>query len=257
MKEKKVNRKLKEKNEKIKGVKIGEGFEIYDLALKYKDILIFGDFHLGYEESMNKQGILIPRFQIKDTISRVAKILMSVGEVETIVLTGDVKHEFGKIYDDEWMGVLALIDFMKEHCRRLIILEGNHDKVTKYITERREVIPKKEFAVDDLILLHGDIVPQKREILSKAKTVIIGHEHPAITLREKKESIRTEKLKCFIKGMWKGKDIIVLPSFNLLTEGNDIRGKLLSPFLKGSLKKFEIWVVADKVRYFGRLKDLA
>src|SRR3989344_2188306 len=162
MKGKKVNNKIKEKDDKIKGIKIGEGFEIYDLALKYKDILIFGDFHLGYEESMNKQGILIPRFQIKDTISRVAKILKSAGEVETIVLTGDVKHEFGKIYDDEWMGVLALIDFMKEHCRRLII-----------------------------------------------------------------------------------------------TEGNDIRGKLLSPFLKGSLKKFEIWVVADKVRYFGRLKDLA
>jgi len=257
MKEKKVNRKLKEKNEKIKGVKIGEGFEIYDLALKYKDILIFGDFHLGYEESMNKQGILIPRFQIKDTISRVAKILMSVGEVETIVLTGDVKHEFGKIYDDEWMGVLALIDFMKEYCEELVILEGNHDKVTKYITEKRDVIPKKEFAVDDVLFLHGDLVPKKSEILSKAKTLIIGHEHPAVTLREKKDSIRTEKLKCFIKGKWKGKDIIVLPSFNLLTEGNDIRGKLLSPFLKGSLKKFEIWVVADKVRYFERLEDLA
>ena len=38
-------------------MKILDNIEIVDLALKYKEYLIFGDLHLGFEESLVNQGI--------------------------------------------------------------------------------------------------------------------------------------------------------------------------------------------------------
>jgi len=48
-----------------------------------------------------------------------------------------------------------------------------------------------------------------------------------------------------------------MPSFCLVTEGTDIlKEKLLSPFLDQDLKNFDVFVVADKVYDFGKLKNL-
>ena len=55
-------------------MKIYDDIDIVDLALKYKDNLILGDIHIGLEECMNKEGILIPRFQLEEIFSRLDKI---------------------------------------------------------------------------------------------------------------------------------------------------------------------------------------
>ncbi|MEM4247756.1 MAG: phosphoesterase, partial [Candidatus Nanoarchaeia archaeon] len=90
----------------------------------------------------------------------------------------------------------------------------------------------------------------------KRKTFIIGHAHPAVKLTD---SFTSEKVKCFIKGRWSGKTLIVLPSFNLVTEGTDLLSeRVLSPFLQKNLDDFEIWAVAgsEKTFYFGKLRNL-
>ena len=46
------------------------GIKLVDLALSIKDTLIITDTQIGYEESLNKQGILIPRFQLNDILKR-------------------------------------------------------------------------------------------------------------------------------------------------------------------------------------------
>jgi len=79
-------------------------------------------------------------------------------------------------------------------------------------------------------------------------------EHPAISVGD---GTRVEKYKCFLKGKFKGKELIVQPSFNLVTEGSDIlKEKVLSPFLKQDLSNFEVFVVSDKVYEFGKIKDI-
>ena len=88
----------------------------------------------------------------------------------------------------------------------------------------------------------------------KIKTVIIGHEHPAINL---KDGPRSEKYKCFLKGKFKSYDLIVQPSFTPLIEGTDILAEdLLSPFLKKNLYDFQVFIVGDKVYDFGKIKKL-
>ena len=229
-------------------MEIHKGIKIIDLALKYKDILIVADMHLGYEESMNKKGILIPRFQMKDIKKRLGRIFEKAGKIKKIVITGDLKHEFGLISNQEWRDTLELLDYLKDK-GEVILIKGNHDTMLKPIAEKRGVKVVDCFEVDDLIILHGDVV-----VPNLNKIIIIGHEHTAVSFSEKKY----EKFKCFLKGKWKGHTLIAMPSFNDLTTGTDVtQNDLLSPFLQGNLKNFEVFIPDEKkVLYFGKLKDL-
>jgi len=231
-------------------VKIAEGIYIVDLALYLSkdNALIFADFHLGYEESLTSKGVLIPRHQFKDTSRRVGKILEHFGKVDKIVITGDIKHEFGRITRQEWSDVIDLLDFMSAYAKEVILVKGNHDVVTKAVLDKTDAKMVDMIELGDIAILHGDKVLE-----TKAKTLIIGHEHPAVTLSD---GVTTEKFKCFIKGKYKRKGLIVLPSFNLITEGADIlQSRKLSPYLD-DVDNFEVWIVEDKIRYFGKVKNL-
>ncbi|GAG34601.1 unnamed protein product, partial [marine sediment metagenome] len=68
---------------------------------------------------------------------------------------------------------------------------------------------------------------------------------------------RVELVKCFLKGKYKRKELIVMPSFNLVSEGTDIlKEELLSPFLHQNINNFDVYVVEDKVYGFGKVRDL-
>ena len=47
---------------------------IIDLALKIKDYLIISDLHLGYEQSLNAEGIMVPKFQYPHIVNRLNEI---------------------------------------------------------------------------------------------------------------------------------------------------------------------------------------
>jgi len=222
------------------------------LYLKEKKILVISDIHLGYEESLNKQGVLIPRFQFKDTMEKLKSILKKV-KPKTAVLNGDIKHEFGRISETEWRYIIGLIKLLEEFCKKIVIVKGNHDVMLKPIAKKRNVELVEFYKVKDLIICHGDKIP-KNEDFKKSKIVVIGHEHPAISF---KHDERVETYKCFLKGKYKNKTVIAVPSFHVLTIGSDIRKeKLLSPFLEDILN-FEVFVVGkDEILPFGNLKNL-
>jgi len=247
--------------------------EIFDLALYVKGHLILTDFHIGYEESLNKQGILVPRFQFQEIIKRLEKIFKKLKwkKIEKIIINGDLKHEFGTISNQEWRLTLRLLDFLGKYCNEIILIKGNHDTILGPIAKKRNVkileyylikapslkktIIKKSFkSKKNILVIHGDKIPDK-ELLKAVSTIIMGHEHPAISITD---GPRVEVFKCFLIGKWKGKNLIAQPSFNLVTEGTDVtKQRLLSPLLKQSLKNFNVSVVADKVYDFGKLGNLS
>ncbi len=233
-------------------MEIAKGIDIIDLGLllKKQKVLVFADFHIGFEEALNKQGILIPRFQFKDIIARLEKIFAKV-KPDTIVVNGDLKHEFGKISEQEWRETLKLIEFLAKHCKKLLLTKGNHDKILGPIAKKRNIDIVDFFESGGILIIHGDKIPKD---LSKYKTIIIGHEHPAVSIQE---GGRVEKFKCYITGKYKRKTLIVQPSFNMVTEGTDIlKESTLSPFLKQRLDNFDVYVAADKIYKFGKLKNL-
>ena len=76
---------------------------------------------------------------------------------------------------------------------------------------------------DDILFVHGDVVPSNEQ-LENVTTVIIGHEHPAISLTN---GVRSEQYKCFLKLPWNKRTLIVQPSTFSLTIGSDIRKELI------------------------------
>ena len=260
-----------------------DNIELIDLAIYTHKTLIVTDFHLGFEEALNKQGVMVPRFQFKETMERLETIFKKLKnkKLERIIVNGDLKHEFGTISDQEWRHTLKLIDFLSEHCNELILIKGNHDAILAPIANKRKVTILDYFMISaikektmknysiikkslkklkrinenkKILVMHGDKIPNK-ELLKNVSTIIIGHEHPAVSI---KEGPRVEIFKSYLIGKWKKYNLIAQPSFNLVTEGTDIlKEHILSPFLKGNLKNFKAIIVSDKLYGFGKLKDLS
>lgn len=219
------------------------------LYIKKHKTLIISDLHLGYENAMELKGVLLPRFQLKDILKSLEKIFSKV-EIEQIVINGDLKHEFGKILKQEWKDILQFFDYLFSKCKKIIVVKGNHDVVLSPIAGKRNIQIVKEVILDDILIIHGDSEPK---LSDKIKTIIIGHEHPAISIRDGE---RTEKFKCFLKGKYENLILIIQPSFNPLIEGTDItKQKILSPLIKNVLN-FEAFVFdGEKVLKFGKVKN--
>jgi len=227
-------------------MEIQKGIEIVGKALwlKKSRTLIIGDIHIGYEEALNKQGILVPRSQFKETEKEIKELLEL--KPETIVINGDLKHEFKEISEQEWRETLAILDLLQ--ASKVVLVKGNHDNILQPIAQKRGLKVVDKYEIDSLCILHGD-----RIIETNMKTLIIGHEHAAISLQE---GMKIEKYKCFLLGKWKTKDLIVMPSFLPIIEGTDLtKDELLSPYLT-NVSNFEVFVIGDKTYKFGKLKNI-
>lgn len=241
-------------------MKLAENIEAIDLAiyLKKEKALVISDLHLGYERYLQAKGILVPPFQFAEIKKKLEGIFENIGELDYIVINGDLKHEFGRISGQEWKEILELIDLLSKYCKKIVIIKGNHDIILDRITNKRNVrFEKAGFAIGDFYITHGHEIPENKGI-EKAKTILIGNEHPAVSLTDE---IVTEKYKCFLKGKWKRKILIVQPSFCLMAEGTDIlKEQVISEFLgQVNLNEFEVFVVApnfNEIKYFGQIKNL-
>ncbi|MBN2014466.1 MAG: metallophosphoesterase [Candidatus Altiarchaeota archaeon] len=233
------------------------GVEIHGLGLYLRGqrTLVIADLHLGYEEELMRFGYLVPRFQYNEIIEHMEKILSEV-DAEKVVINGDLKHEFGRISEQEWTEVLNFLDFLSERVEEIILVRGNHDTIIGPIASKRKVkIQEKYFIGEDgVYITHGHEIPSDNDF-KKSRVVVIAHDHPAISLREE---IRVEKVKCFLKGNWGDKILIQMPSLNFVTEGTDLtKEKPLSPFMDQDLDEFEAYGVEGfKVFYFGRITGL-
>ncbi len=240
-------------------MELAPGAEAIDLALYLPahKTLVLSDLHMGFEEALNRQGVLVPRTHFKDLVDRLevifARLKTAKKPVRTIVITGDLKHEFGRIGKQEWKDTMRMVDYLLRRSQRLLLIKGNHDVQLGPIAKRQGLELVKEHRAGDVLIIHGDRVP---ESLAGVSTIIMGHEHPAIGLRH---GGRTERYKCYIVGTYKRKTLIVQPSANLLTEGTDVlKEETLSPLLSG-LMKFRAFVIDDQKREildFGVLKGL-
>lgn len=234
-------------------MEILKGIKIIDLSLKAGKTLVIADLHIGYEEALNRQGVMVPRFQFKDLYERLEKILKRA-RPEIVVVNGDIKHEFGKISEQEWRETLKILDLLLKNSKKVVLIKGNHDTILGPIAKKRDVEVVESYGIGnkkDILIIHGH---KEIKIPKKTKTIIIGHEHPAVSIRE---FPRHEVFKCFLKGKYKGKSLLVMPSFNLVTEGTDIlKEELLSPFLKQNLDDFEVFVVSDKAYGFGKIRNM-
>ena len=218
--------------------------------------LVIADLHLGTEEMFNKQGTLLPRFNFREIKKQLAERVFAKARPKLIIINGDLKHEFGTVSEQEWSEVIDTLRFLQGNCSKLVLIRGNPDSILGPVANWENLKVEKEGILlekSSIFVTHGHQIP-KSKAFKKAKTVVIGHEHPAVTIRER---YKAELFKAFLVGKFKGKNLVVQPSLNTVSIGSDVRQEeLLSPFLQQDLSEFRVFAVADKIYDFGKLKDL-
>ncbi|MFH1971842.1 MAG: phosphoesterase, partial [archaeon] len=141
------------------------------------------------------------------------------------------------------------LEILEKKCNKIVLIRGNHDSILGPIAKNKNLSLRDFYKVGDVLFCHGNKI-----VKENCKVIVIGHEHPAVGL---KEDNRVETFKCFLKGKFEGKILIVMPSFNFVTIGSDLlKEEVLSPYLDQDLRRFEVFIVSDKVYDFGRLEDL-
>ena len=238
-------------------MEILQGIEIKGKALWHtkKKILIFGDVHIGYEEAMKNDGVYAPRITFSELRKEIEEILLL--KPKLIIVNGDIKHEFGRISNQEWKDAIDFLDLLLS-TGKVILIKGNHDNFLEPIAVKRGVEVRDFYCFEDVCITHGHKVLLDEKIYNKkTKAIIIGHEHPAVSITD---GVKTETYKCFLKGKWKAKTLVVMPSFFSVFEGSDVtREKLLSPYLdERTIGNFEVYIVGekDKVYRFGKLRSI-
>jgi putative SbcD/Mre11-related phosphoesterase len=225
---------------------------------KSKRILVVGDLHLGWEESLNRTGVFVSRKLFDEMIEYLDRVFYKTGRVDEVVLLGDVKHEFGTIMGQEWKDVKSLFDFLLEKCGKVVIVKGNHDVILEPIVRSYEKVELKDYYIEKSVcFMHGD--KDFVEIYSKGiKTWVLGHGHPAVKLSEK-VGAKVEKYKCFLVGNFKRREIVIVPSFFEGNLGSDPRENGLGLAWNFDLDKFNVKIVGEdglEVLDFGKLGKL-
>ena len=243
--------KVKDKKEETKIKYIGKCL----LIEKGKErVLIIGDLHLGFEESLNKSGVFISRQMFDEMISDFNAILGEVGKVDKIILLGDLKHDFGGISKQEWGDVARMINYLKPFGDEIIIIKGNHDTILEPIARKIGIKLRDYYVWKEFCFLHGDEdVDAAWE--KKVEWLIIGHGHPAIRLRE---GSKMEKYKCFLVGKFRGKNMIIVPSFIEYYAGSDPREGEVILAWDVNFNNFDVKIVGENLEVldFGKLKNL-
>lgn len=228
-------------------------YKFIDKALIIDNIFVISDIHVGYEEALNKQGVLIPRHQFEETMQDLKKIFVELEnkkeKIKEIVILGDLKHEFGEISDSEWRDTFKFLEYLFEKCKKIICIKGTHDTILAPILRKFPSVKFLDYYINDNVaFLHGDkdqgFCNPIRD--KQIKLIVRGHLHPAITISS---GAKKETYKCFLVGKEKGKEIIILPSFLPIIEGMDVSGM-------GEFFNFKVFVVGDKVYEFGKVKNI-
>lgn len=237
----------------MKEIKLTKDIVLDDLAIYIKSLkaIVFTDLHLGYEESLHSSGFLIPKFHFKDIKDRL-KYLFNKYNPKKIIILGDIQHEFKFPKFSVRKQISELLKLCSDQ-GELFLLKGNHEKTLIYdkLQSYKLYIHLK---LGNYFFCHGDKLYDKNNDFKKSKIIIIGHQHPSITLHD---STRQEHYKIFIKSKYFGKDLFVLPSFNLLTIGVDILlDNIISPYLKESINKSQIFIIGTEIYDFGNYTKL-
>jgi len=197
--------------------------------------LVLADLHLGYEEAMRQQGVMLPQTHFAGLLTRLEAIFLALGvsrqaPLETLILNGDLRHTFGPLNAGEWRELNAFFEQVGPCAQRLAVIQGNHDPALNVFANRYSNISLHvQFQEADWLYIHGDKLP---DFSQHPTHLVIGHEHPALSLRDPVTG-RQERFKLFLKSHYQRYTLWVLPSCNALIHGTDLTKEgVLSPLLQ-------------------------
>ncbi len=206
--------------------------------------LLVADLHLGYAWAHRQQGNLMPIGSAEDTLDRLQTLASEYAPRQIIVL-GDIVH--AAVTEE---AVLADLRRLSGLGVAVSLIAGNHDRQLALMLRRAGVdaVLRREIELGGNLLLHGDFGDETMaeacclSIAAQGGRVILGHEHPAVTLSD---GFATRiHCPCFLLG----DDVLVLPAFSRWSAGTNVRnGDFLSPYLRRAHLTQTIAIVANRL----------
>lgn len=174
-----------------------------------EDALIIADLHLEKGSSYAQRGQMLPPYDTRETLARLARAL-DITPATTVIALGDSLHDTrgGERMCDEDREALAVL----QEDRDWIWITGNHDSK---ISARLGGIVKDELTVEGITLRH---IPSTGRVTHE----IAGHLHPCARLSRLGHTIRRP---CFVGN---GRRLVV-PAFGAYTGGLNILDDAFEP----------------------------
>ena len=130
--------------------------------------LAVADLHFGYELSQRAAGRLMPLWGMTSIEARVRELLEEY-QPRRLIIAGDLVHDGAAS-----AAAVQLLERLRQSCE-VIALAGNHDR---HVGRAIEFVPLWE--TPDFVFRHGHCGDDEGE----ARIQIIGHHHPAATVRD-------------------------------------------------------------------------
>jgi hypothetical protein len=221
--------------------------------LRGADALVLADLHLGRAAASSVDFPLGERAGLRERLVD----LLDRFQPATVVLAGDVLHEFGRVGPEAEAGLASLVGACREAEADPVAVAGNHDALLAdvwdgpvYDEYRPGSDPNSDVAdPDPNVTDAGDGVtdadsdgsgrPDATDAecggagagsyvlvchgheapAGEADLYVVGHDHPAIDVEGRKRP-------CFLYGpdTYRGGDVLMLPAFTRLAAGCTING---------------------------------
>ncbi len=181
--------------------------------------VVVADIHLGYESGLFDEPFY-PRMQFRDVAERMERLIERYSP-ETVIIDGDLKHEFSSMPYGEFRDVGDFLDILEG--RRVLLVRGNHDNFIVGYLKKRGVEVADEMELGRFFFVHG----HRGAKIPENRLVIMGHEHPVVRIRD--EVGGRALFPCFFVT----ERLILLPAFSEISGGTDFleRRSFLSPIL--------------------------
>lgn len=192
-----------------------------------EDALIVSDLHLEKGSHFASRGQMLPPYDTRETLRRLAEVIDAYG-AETVIALGDSVHDgdaAGRIDPSD----LETLRIMQDE-REWIWVTGNHDPVVDPVFGGTAL---KSLTVEGITLRH--------EPRSGAAThEIAGHFHPAARLVLHGTSLRRP---CFVSN---GRRLI-MPAFGAFTGGLNILNDAFEPLI--GIDGMSVWMLGQEGVY--------
>jgi putative SbcD/Mre11-related phosphoesterase len=194
------------------------GVTVRDLGIYVDGVLVVSDLHVGRGAASNVE---LPVGEGEDMVERF-DALCAEFDPEEVVIAGDLLHAFDSVPGPVRGTLAGLNRAARAVGARIVVTPGNHDTLLNAVWSGPT---EEEYRLGETVVCHGHVEPQR-----EAERYIIGHEHPTIEIEGTRRA-------CLLSGdgVYRGADLIVLPSFNGLVRGvriNDMSaGDFMSPLV--------------------------
>jgi len=240
-----------------------QGLPALILDSKEKTVCI-ADIHLGYELELRESG-----FNIPDQTAKIAESIVRIAEGDRLLILGDVKHTIPYATKFESARLSRFFKTLLERYASITVVTGNHDGALRESLPRDvEILPPKGLVVSSIGFSHGHSWPS--EDVMRSNTLVIGHIHPALRLKDRLGA--RNSIKCWLRGKVHKKPLkarysdvrisetVVMPAYNPLLIGtavNEEEDYGVSPLLrsKAIVPREQRAYTLDGI-YLGRVSDL-